>query len=309
MSNVIKANFKIKKVKEKDNYGKFVLEPLDQGYGHTVGNALRRSLLSSMAGAAITRVKIDGISHQFSTLKGLREDIVDLILNLKQIRLKYEGDKEVKAVLEAKGNGEVTAASIKAPPGVEIVNQDLKLATLADKNSKLSLKLWINKGFGYSPAEERKSDTLGVIPIDALFTPVVRVNYQVESTRVGGRTDFDKLILEIWTDGTVKPKKALENGAEILTSFFKQIYNPVYEKEKETKAKVKDNEVLKLTVEELNLPTRIANALRQGGYGTVGDLTKAKKEEVAKVKNLGKKSIVTIVEKLIEKGVKINNEA
>jgi len=307
MLNAIKPNFKIKPVQEKAGYGKYIIEPLAQGYGHTVGNALRRCLLSSLPGAAITRVKIDGVRHQFSTLPGLKEDIVEFILNLKQVRVMSEEKKEVKAVLEVRGPGEVKAGEIKTPAGVEVVNKDLKLATLTDDNAKIKAQLWISSGYGYSPSEERKSATLGVISLDAVFTPITRVNYRVEATRVGRRTDYDKLILEIFTDGTIKPKQALEKGAKILTEFFKQIYNPVFEKEKKEEKKTEDSEVLKLTVEELNLPTRIANALRRGGFGTVKDLTKATRGDIAKVKNLGKKSIDTIIEKLAKKEVKIKS--
>lgn len=309
MIDTIKPTFKIKPLEEKPDYARFVLEPLDQGYGHTVGNALRRCLLTSLLGAAITRIKIEGARHQFSTIPGLKEDTIEFILNLKQIKIDYKGSKEAKAVLEAKGPGEVKAGDIKTPAGVKIINKGLKLATLADRKAKLNVKIWINSGYSYSPAEERKSTTLGIIPIDAIFTPIIRVDYKVEAMRVGRRTDFDKLILEIWTDGTVKPKKTLEKSAKVLANFFKQIYSPVFEKEKVEEKKVEDDEVLKLTVEELNLPTRIANALRRGGYGTVKDLTKANKEDIAKVKNLGKKSIDAIIEKLAEKGVKIASDA
>ena len=309
MTDVIKPIFKIKPIKQKPNHARFIFEPLIQGYGHTVGNALRRCLLTSLPGAAITRLKIEGINHQFSTLAGVKEDMVDFILNLKQVKIDYRKSKEVKAILKARGPGEVKAGDIKAPTGVKIVNKSLKLATLSDKNVKLNVKLWINSGYGYSSVEERTSTALGIIPIDAIFTPIIKINYKVESTRVGRRTDFDKLILEIWTDGSIKPKEALENAAKTLVSFFKQIYNPVFEKEKKEEIKPEDNEVLKLTVEELNLPTRIANALRRGGYGTIKDLIKVSKEDISKVKNLGKKSIDTIIEKLAKKGVKIASKA
>lgn len=305
MISPVKPTFKIKPVAEKAGYGEYILEPLEQGFGRTIGTALRRCLLSSLAGAAITQIKIDGVRHQFSTLPGVKEDIVELILNLKQIRVAYQGKKEVKAVLEAKGPGEVTAKEIKLPAGVKLINPQLHLCTLADKKAKLSLELWINTGYGYSSAEERKSNTLGVMPVDALFSPITRVNYLIEATRVGRRTDFDKLVMQIWTDGSLKPKLAMEEAAKIIVSYFTQVFHPVYEEEKAPEIKVEDNEVLKLTVEELDLPTRIANALRRGGYGTVKDLTKAKPEDISKVKNLGKKSIETITEKLTKKGVSL----
>jgi len=305
MTNTIKPTFKIKPIEEKVDYGKFFLEPLEQGYGHTIGNALRRCLLSSLKGGAVTSLKIDGARHQFTTLPGMKEDVIEFILNVKQIRIAYEGDKQAKATLEVSGQGDVKAGDIKTPPDVKIINKSLKLATLADKKSKLKVNMMIGSGFGYSLADERETKTLGEIPLDATFTPVIKVNYKVEATRVGRRTDFDKLILEIWTDGSIKPKKALEEAARLLSAFFKQVYEPVIVEEDVKKIETKDSEVLKLTVEELNLPTRIANALRRGGYGTVKDLIEARKEDVVKVKNLGKKSVEIVMEKLTEKGVEI----
>jgi DNA-directed RNA polymerase subunit alpha len=302
---MLKPNFKTNILEEKPDYAKFSIEPLQQGYGHTVGNALRRCLLGSLPGAAITHIKIDGVQHQFSTLPGLKEDVVEFILNLKQIRFKYDGEKEVKAVLEAKGPGEITAKKIKLPAQVSIINKDLYLGHLADSKSRIKVQFWINTGLGYSPSEERESDTLGVIPIDAIFTPIVRVNYEVRPTRVGRRTDFDNLILEIWTDGTLKPKETLDLAAQTLVKFFKQVYNPVFKTEKKKTVVASDDEVMKLTVEELDLPTRIANALRRGGFETVKDLVKAKKSDIGKVKNLGKKSINTIYKKLKEKGAAV----
>ncbi len=299
---MLKPNFKINILEKKPDYAKFSIEPLQQGYGHTMGNALRRCLLGSLPGAAITHIKIDGVQHQFSTLSGLKEDVVEFILNLKQIRFKYDGEKQVKAILEVKGSGEITAKKIKLPAQVNIVNEDLYLGHLADSKSKIKVQLWINTGLGYSPSEERGSDTLGVIPIDAIFTPIVRVNYEVKPTRVGRRTDFDNLILEIWTDGTIKPKETLDLAAQTLVKFFKQAYDPVFKTEKKKTVVASDDEVMKLTVEELDLPTRIANALRRGGFETVKDLVKAKKSDISKVKNLGKKSINTIYKKLKEKG-------
>lgn len=302
---MIKPSFKVKLIEKKKNYGKFIIEPLEQGYGHTLGNALRRCLLTSIPGAAVTKVKIEGVRHQFSTLPGMKEDVVELILNIKKIRVIYKGEKEIKLNLNVKGPKEVKAGDIKTPANVKIVNKDLKLAKLADKKASLNLELWVKSGFGYSLAEERKTATLGIIPIDAIFTPVVRVNYKVEATRVGRRTDLDRLILEIWSDGTIKPKEVLNEAAKILAAFFKQIYNPVIKEEKEPEEKKEDSEIMKLTVEELNLPTRIANALRRGGYPTVRTLSEATKEDLNKVKNLGVKSVEIITEKLKEKGVSL----
>lgn len=304
---MLKPQFRITAKKEKTDYGKFELEPLEQGYGMTVGNALRRCLLSSLPGASVVEVEIDGVRHQFTGLAGMKEDIVELILNIKQLRFKYDQEKEVQLTLETRGPKEVTAKDIKTPAGVEILNKDLVLANLADKKSKLKMKLKVVLGMGYSLVEERKVTRVGVIPIDAAFTPVLKVNLKVQSTRVGRRTDFDKLIMEIWTDGSIKPKTALEDSARILVSYFKQIYEPTFIKKKESQEEIsfKDKELLNLTVEELDLPTRIANALRKGGYKTVKHLKLTKKEEIAKVKNLGSKSVETVVAVLKEKGIEI----
>lgn len=302
---MIKPFFKVKPTKKIKDYARFIIEPLEQGYGQTLGNALRRCLLASIPGAAITKIKIDGVRHRFSTLAGMKEDMIELILNIKQIRAVYKGEKEAKLTLDVKGPREVKASDIKTPAEVKIINKTLKLAKLADKKATIKMELWIKSGFGYSLARERKTSTLGIIPIDAIFTPITKVNYKVESTRVGRRTDFDRLILEIWTDGTIKPKKALEETAEILVGFFKQVYSPVFEKKEEPEEKKEENEALKLTVEELNLPTRITNALRRGGYPTVKALSQAPREDLNKVKNLGVKSIKIIADKLKEKEVSL----
>lgn len=300
---MLKTLFDIKTEESKNDFGRFVIEPLEQGYGQTLGNSLRRVLLSSLPGAAITQVKINGVKHKFSTLEGMSEDVIEFILNLKEVRIKYEGKKPVKLELEKNGPGEVKAGDIKASAGVEIVNKDHVLANLANKQSKLKAEITVECGFGYAPASEREVDKLGLIPIDAAFSPIKRVNYQVEATRVGQRTDFDKLILEITTDSSIKAKDALVSSAEILLTFFNQIINPKkVEVKKEKKAKI-DSEIGSLTLEELDLPTRIVNALRKNGYGTVSDLFGANPNDLAKVKNLGDKSIKTIKAALKKQGV------
>lgn len=304
---MLKPQFKIIQKKELSDYGKFVIEPLEQGYGMTVGNALRRCLLTSLPGAAIVALEIEGVRHQFTTLAGMKEDIAELILNIKQLRVGYVGKDEVHLNLEAVGPKKVTGWDIKAPAGVVVINKDLVLANLSDKKSKLKMKMKVGVGLGYSSVEDRKTSRLGVIPVDAAFSPVQRVNFRVESTRVGRRTDFDKLILEMWTDGSIKPKQTIEDAAKILVAYFKQIYEPTFEKTGKDKEEIsyKDKELLHLTVEELDLPTRIANALHKGGYRTVGDLKTAKKSEIAKVKNLGSKSVENVVEALKNKGIVI----
>ena len=298
------SNFQIKKVKQTDVFGEFIIEPLEQGYGHTLGNALRRVLLTSLPGAAITKVKISGVKHKFSTLAGLSEDIIELCLNLKQIRVKYNGEKPVKLELEATGPAEIKAGDIKIPATVQIINKNLVLARLSDKKGRLKMELVVERGFGYWPAEERKSEKLGEIILDASFSPITRVNYKVEATRVGRRTDLDRLILEIYSGGAIKPLQALKESAKILVSYFGQIVNPKAGTAKEEKTKLPPDENLKLTVEELELPTRIANALRMAGYETMAELVAASPEDLAKVKNLGEKSLKIIYAALAKKGIK-----
>lgn len=296
-------NFQIKKTKESEDTGHFVLEPLEPGYGHTLGNALRRVLLTSLAGAAITQVKINGVRHKFSTINGLKEDVIELILNLKQVRIKYKGEKPVKLHLEVNGPGEIKAGKITAPAQLQIVNPELVLAHLADKKSKLKIEMLASSGFGYSPAEERKTNKLGAIPLDASFGPVRRVNYSVEATRVGGQTDWDKLNLEIVTNGTIKPSEALKEAALILTAFFSQIVEPKKAIVKKKKEITPLGEVMRLSIEELELPTRIINALRKAGYETASDLATSKALDLAKIRNLGEKSIKIIQAALVKKGV------
>ncbi|MBU1085585.1 MAG: DNA-directed RNA polymerase subunit alpha [Candidatus Beckwithbacteria bacterium] len=301
---MIKPNFKTTVIAETDDFGKFELTPLEKGYGQTIGNALRRVLLSSLSGAAIAKVSIEGVNHQFTTLSGVKEDIVELLLNLKQVRLSYKGEKPVELSLNAVGPGEIKAGDIKLPANVKIANKDLVLATLSDKNSKLDAKLLVETGHGYLPARNRQASKLGQMILDASFSPVTRVNYQVEVTRVGRKIDLDKLVMEIYTDGTIKPSKALEQAASILISSFTQIVDPTFEvKLEEDIEEEDDNESLRLSVEELDLPTRIANALRNGGYSTVKELSKATRSDITKVKNLGGKSIDIIIDKLKEKDV------
>lgn len=303
---MVKPIFQIKKEKETPDYGLFTIEPLEQGYGNTLGVALRRVLLTSLSGAAITQIKIDGVKHKFSTLEGMKEDVIELILNLKQVRLSYGGEKPVKLNLEKLGPGEVKAGDIKTPGQVEIVNRDLVLCHLTAKK-KLKIELAAESGYGYVPAEERESDKIGVIPIDAVFSPVQRVNYKVEATRVGRRTDLDRLVLEITTDGTVRPSKALKESARILIDFFTQVVKPKKMPVKE-KVEMLSSETLRLTFEEVDVPTRIANALRKGGFETVGDLAAATDSDLAKVKNLGEKSVGVIKAALSKKGLTLKEE-
>ncbi len=300
--------FEVKQEETKGDYGKFIISPLEQGYGDTLGNSLRRVLLTSLPGAAITSVRISGVKHQFSTLKGMKEDVVEFLLNLKKVRFAYSGEKPVKATLSVKGAGEVRAKDIKVPASVKIANPEIVLAIL-NKGAKLEADLEISSGVGYSPAEERSTGQIGLIPLDASFSPVKRVNYKVEETRVGRVTNYDKLILEVWTDGTITPKDAVLAAAKILVAYFGQIVSPKKIEKKET---IKQEDLLgpvgKLSVEEIGLPTRVANALIKVGYETVEQLVAAKKEDLVGVRNLGEKSIKIIQAALGQKGVEFPRE-
>ena len=283
--------------------GNIVIEPLPQGYGLTIGNALRRVLLSSLPGAAITQVKIDGVQHEYSTIKGVKEDVVEILLNLKQVRLKIETEKSVKLEIEAKGPGSVKAKDIKLPSGVEIVNPDQHLASLADNKTKLSIEMTAEKGVGFLPVESRRSLGIGRIPLDASFSPVLKVNYKVESTRVGQITNFDKLTIFVTTDGTISPAESVKQGSKILEDYFallvEQRKEPV-RKDEQTKAAPQISK--NASVEELELSTRITNALHNAGIDNVEKLLETPKDELVKLKNMGAKSISDIEEKLKEKG-------
>lgn len=295
--------FKVKTELEKDNFARVALEPLDAGFGHTLGNSLRRVLLTSLEGAAVTLVKIDGVAHQFSTVEGVMEDVIEIILNLKKIRLKIHQDKLIKLSLKASGKKEIKAEDFEIEGDGEIANPKLHIATLTSPSSKLSMELTAEVGKGYSVAEERKTNEIGVISVDSLFTPVVAANYTVEPTRVGRRTDFDKLNLEITTDGTITPLEALNEAARILSETFHKVYEPTPEEEVTETTPAISDEVLKMTVEELDLPVRITNALRAIELNTVEDLLNIPKQQLLKAKNLGVKSLSLISEKLSERGL------
>jgi len=301
---VMNPAFEATEVESTDTHATIVIEPLEQGYGHTLGNALRRVLLSSLPGHAITTVQIDGVEHQYTSLQGLTEDVVELILNLKQLRIKADTTDEITLKLSVKGEGEVTAQSITLDAGAEIINRDVVLANLA-KNGSLDIEMKAEFGIGYKMANESEDSLIGEIPVDSLFSPVIKVSYKVEATRVGRRTDFDRVVMHVQTDGTVRPLEAVKRSAKILARQFTQIFEPVLPvvEEEEVSLSPEEAENLRLTVEELDLPTRIANALRKGGFKTVGDLQGAPKMTIAKVKNLGEKSVDVIQEALDKKGV------
>ena len=292
-------NFSVNTIEESDNYGVFNIEPLEIGFGHTIGNALRRVLLSSFKGAAITEVKVGGVTHKFSTLAGLSEDMIDLMLNLKAVKVAYDGDEPVIAKVSVKGPKAVTAKDIVAPGNVRIVNSDAVIANLS-KDAKLDLELTIATGYGYSPAEERANATIGTMVLDAIFSPVERVAYKVEATRVGRRTDFDKIVMEIYTDGSQKPSAVLTEAAKILVSAFQQIVDPQVSAPTDAISSGTSG----VLVDDLGLPTRVANALKNSGYKTAVELAGASDRDLKNVKNLGGKSVGLIDEALATKGLK-----
>lgn len=301
--------FLVEEQKKAPDHSLLTFKPLENGYGHTLGNALRRVLLSSLPGAAITSVKIEGADHQFSSVEGIKEDLVEILLNLKMIRVRADRNEAGIARLEVEGPKEVTAADIKCEAGYEIVNPDQYLFSVTGK-IKLSIEMKIESGVGYQAGERLVNDKeIGELMVDGIFSPVITVSYKVESTRVGRRTDYDKLLLDVKTDGTITPLEAIEQAAKILSRQFAQIIDPQEMPKEEPVEEIspEEAEVLRLTVEELDLPTRIANALRKGGFKTVGDLSESSKGVIEKVKNIGEKS-AGIVEKALEKkGVTLTN--
>ncbi len=301
--------FQIEEEKQASNHSYLTIKPLENGYGHTVGNSLRRVLLTSLPGAAITKVRIDGADHQFSTIEGVKEDVIQILLNLKQVRVSADSDEEGIIRLEAEGPGEVTAGDLECEAGFEIVNPKQHIASLQD-DTTLVMEMTVELGVGYQVGGEIEGKAIGEVMVDALFSPVVKVSYKVEATRVGRRTDYDQLKLDVKTDGTITPKRAVEQAAEILAQQFKQVFDPVIPEKEDTGPELspEEAETLRLTVEELDLPTRIANALRRGGYKNVGDLVEATKEDISKVKNIGEKSIELIQESLDKKGVSLKGE-
>ncbi|MCL5784944.1 MAG: DNA-directed RNA polymerase subunit alpha [Patescibacteria group bacterium] len=298
-------NFKIITTEQTDNKGVFVIEPLESGFGHTLGNCLRRVLLNNLEGAAISSVKINNVSHQFSTISGISEDVTEIILNLKKVRIKLFSDKPVKVRLQSSGKGEVKARDIDALGNGEIVNPDLHIATLNTPASKLDIEMTVEKGVGYVMADEKKTQEIGVIPIDSIYSPVLSVNYKVEPTRVGRNTNFDKLTLEVISDGTMKPEDALLSSAKLISIYFKQIYEPTFEGE-EVQEPVVSNDALKLSVEELDLPVRITNALKAVDIDTVEKLMTTPRGILLKTKNLGVQSLSLISQKLAERGLTLS---
>lgn len=293
---------------EDNSYGKFVVEPLERGYGITLGNSLRRILLSSLPGAAVTSVKIDGVLHEFSTIPGVVEDVTDIILNLKQLSLKVYTEETKTLRIEAEGEGVIRAGDIHTDPDVEILNPDLHVATL-DKNGRLVAEITVGKGRGYVPADQNKTPDMpiGVIPVDSIFSPIRRVNYTIEHTRVGNRTNFDKLTLEVWTNGTIRPDEACSWGAKILKEHLELFLSLTDDADAIEVMQEKDendrNKLMEMTIEELDLSVRSYNCLKRAGINTVAELCAKSDEEMIKVRNLGKKSLEEVKQKLAAIGL------
>lgn len=295
------------------SYGKYVVEPLERGYGTTLGNALRRILLSSLPGTAVTSIKISGVQHEFTTIPGVKEDVTDIVLNVKKIITKLHSNGPKTVYIECSGECEVTAGDIKSDGEVEVLNPDLHIATLGP-DATLNMELTLNHGRGYVSADRNKpaQSVIGVIPVDSIYTPVHKVNYTVENTRVGNMTDFDKLTLEIWTDGTISARDAVSLGAKILCDHF-TLFTDLSETmgtrptvvESETKTQDK---VLELTIEELDLSVRSFNCLKRANINTVADLISKTEEDMMKVRNLGRKSLEEVINKLAMMGLSLASD-
>ena len=297
----------VRKLETSANYGKFDIEPLDPGFGTTLGNTLRRVLLSSLWGAAVTSIQIDGVAHEFTAIPHVKEDVTEVILNLKKLRLKAFTEDPITLTLDVKGPAEVRAGNIQASSDVEIVNPDLYICTLAAKGH-LRMELNVERGKGYVPAErnKREGQPIGVIPIDSIFSPVEKANFVVEKTRVGQSTDYDRLIIEVWTDGTMSPEEAVSHSAELFTqhlNLFVRFRDSIEKHEQELRGeKTGQNRLMDTPIEELDLSVRAFNCLKANEIQTVGQLLQKREEELLALRNFGRKSLDEIKEKLVEKG-------
>ncbi|MGN0546367.1 MAG: DNA-directed RNA polymerase subunit alpha [Acutalibacteraceae bacterium] len=314
MIGIEKPRIDTAEISDDGKYGKFVVEPLERGYGTTLGNSLRRVLLSSLPGYAITSVKIDGILHEFSTIPGVKEDVTEIVLNLKNVILKMHCDGPKTIYIDANGEDEITAGSIKTDSEVEILNPELHIATL-NSDAHVSMELTCDKGRGYVSAERNKQmmqPIIGVIAIDSIYTPVLKVNYTVENTRVGQITDYDKLTLEVWTNGTINAMEAVSLGAKILNehlNLFGDLSGEAYDTEvMVVKSDNGKEKVLEMTIEELDLSVRSFNCLKRAQINTVEDLTNRTEEDMMKVRNLGRKSLDEVVEKLRSLGFDLRRD-
>ena len=315
MIEIEKPRIEVLDLAPNGTYGKFVIEPLERGYGTTLGNSLRRVLLSSLPGVAVTSVKIDGILHEFSTIEGVKEDVTEIILNIKGLIAKINGDGPKVVYIEAEGPCEVTAVSIKCVSEVEILEPEMHIATLGE-GAKLYMEITLDKGRGYVSAELNKqlmTPIIGVIPVDSIYTPVNKVNYTVENTRVGQITDFNKLTLEVWTNGTISAKEAVSLAAKILMEhldLFVDLSGDTYAGNQIMVKKEDDKKdgLLEMTIEELDLSVRSFNCLKRAGINTVGDLINKSEEDMMKVRNLGRKSLEEVINKLASLGFTLSND-
>ena len=308
-----KPNIECLEVDDTNNYAKFVCEPLERGYGVTIGNSLRRILLSSLPGCSITSVKIDGVLHEFSGIPNVVEDVPEIIVNLKNVRLKFEENEEKVLRIDFNGEGEVTAADIVTDGTVEILNPELHIATVSEGGS-LKIEMTADRGRGYNSSEKNKkpNQDISVLPIDSIYTPVKKVNYQVENTRVGQMVDYDKLIIEVWTDGSLKAHEALSLAAKVMTGHL-ELFIDLSEATKNTQVMIEKEEskkekVLEMSIEELELSVRSFNCLKRAGIATVEDLTNKSETDMMKVRNLGKKSFDEVTAKLHSLGLDFAKE-
>jgi len=308
-----KPNIECLEVDNANNYAKFVCEPLERGYGVTIGNSLRRILLSSLTGCAITSVKIEGVLHEFSSIANVVEDVPEIIVNLKSVRLKFDENKEKVLRINFKGEGEVTAGDIVTDGTVEILNPDLHIATVSE-GGQLVMEMTADMGRGYTPSDKNKkpNQDISVLPIDSIYTPVTKVNYQVKNTRVGQMVDYDKLIIEVWTDGSIKAHEALSLAAKVMTSHL-NLFIDLSETTKNTQVMIEKEEsqkvkVLETSIEELELSVRSFNCLKRAGIATVEDLISKSQADMMKVRNLGKKSLDEVVAKLHSLGLDFAEE-
>ena len=308
-----KPNIECLAIDDTENYAKFVCEPLERGYGVTIGNSLRRILLSSLPGCSITSVKIDGVLHEFSTIPNIVEDVPEIIVNLKNVRLKFDENEEKVLRIDVKGEGEVTAADIITDGTVEVLNPELHIATIAEGGS-LKMEMTADKGRGYNSADKNKkpNQDISVLPIDSIYTPVKKVNYQVENTRVGQMVDYDKLVIEVWTDGSLKAHEALSLAAKVMTGHL-ELFIDLSEATKNTQVMIEKEEskkekVLEMSIEELELSVRSFNCLKRAGIATVEDLTNKSETDMMKVRNLGKKSFDEVTAKLHSLGLDFAKE-
>ncbi len=314
MIEIEKPRIECLEASEDNKYGKFVVEPLERGYGTTFGNSLRRMLLSSLPGVAATSVKIDGVLHEFSTIPGVKEDVTEIILNIKQLAIKLHGDTPKTVYISQEGAGEICAGDIKHDSDVEIINEDLHIATLSE-DAKLFMEITLDRGRGYVSADRNKQilqPVIGVIATDSIYTPVQKVNYTVENTRVGNITDYDKLVLEVWTNGTITPAEAVSLAAKIVSEHM-NLFIDLSDEAKNTEIMVEKEEskkekVLETTIEELDLSVRSYNCLKRAGINTVQDLTTRSENDMMKVRNLGRKSLEEVIAKLDGMGLSLANE-